>query len=158
MRKGHCICTGIGKSELKLLQCFRNIVCEGQWQRGKSWGWMELSAIEFFIMKILNTIYPILCLVFREIKKKISNTHSMLVKVLVAQLCLTLCSPMNYSPPGSSVPGILQARILEWVAILFSRGSSLSSDQTQVSCIDGSFFTTWATREALVPGKVEVIW
>ena len=44
---------------------------------------MELSAIEFFIMKILNTIYPILCLVFREIKKKISNTHSMLVKVLV---------------------------------------------------------------------------
>ena len=44
--------------------------------------------------------------------------------VLVAQLCQTLCDPMNYSLPGSSVHGILQARILEWVAISFSRGSS----------------------------------
>ena len=147
MRKGHSICTGIGKSELKLLQCFRNIVCEGQWQRGMSWGWMELSAIEFFIMKILNTIYPILCLVFREIKKKISNTHSMLVKVLVAQLCLTLCNPLDYSPPGSSVHGILQARILEWVAILFSSGSSWPRDWTQVSCTAGRFLTIWATKD-----------
>ena len=46
------------------------------------------------------------------------------VKVLSAQLCLTLCDPMDYSPPGSSVPGILQTRILEWVVILFSRGYS----------------------------------
>ena len=46
------------------------------------------------------------------------------VKVLVAQLCLTLCDPMNGSSPGFSVHGILQARILEWVAIPFSRGSS----------------------------------
>ena len=45
------------------------------------------------------------------------------VKVLVAQLCLTLCDPMDCSPPGSSVHGILQARILEWIAILFSPGS-----------------------------------
>ena len=43
--------------------------------------------------------------------------------VLVAQSCLILCDPMDYSPPGSSVHGILQAGILEWVAILFSRGS-----------------------------------
>ena len=46
------------------------------------------------------------------------------VKVLVAQSCLTLCDPRDYSPPSSSVHGILQARILEWVAIPFSRGSS----------------------------------
>ena len=46
------------------------------------------------------------------------------VKVLVAQLCSTLCNPMDCKPPGSSVPGILQAGILEWVAILFSKGSS----------------------------------
>ena len=46
------------------------------------------------------------------------------VKVLVAQSCLTLCDPIDCSPPGSSVRGILQARILEWVAIPFSRGSS----------------------------------
>ena len=54
---------------------------------------------------------------------------------------------MDYSPPRSSVHGILQARILEWVAISFSRGSSLPRDQTWVSCIAGSFFTSWATRE-----------
>ena len=47
---------------------------------------------------------------------------------LVAQLCPTRCDSMDYNPPGSSVHGILQARILEWVAILFSRGSSLSRD------------------------------
>ena len=46
------------------------------------------------------------------------------VEVLVAQLCPTLCDPMDYSPPGSSVSGILQARILEWVAVPFSRVSS----------------------------------
>ena len=44
------------------------------------------------------------------------------VEVLVAQLCLTLCNPMDYSPPGSSVQGILQVKILKWVAISFSRG------------------------------------
>ena len=49
----------------------------------------------------------------------------------------TLCDPMDCSLPGSSVHGILQARILEWVAIPFSRGSSQSRDQTQVSCIAG---------------------
>ena len=52
-----------------------------------------------------------------------------------AQSCLTLCDPMDCSPPGSSVHGISQARILEWVAISFFRGSSLSRDQTCVSCI-----------------------
>ena len=50
--------------------------------------------------------------------------QKVLVKVLVAQLCLTLCNPMDCSPPGSSVHGILQVRIVEWVAIPFSRGSS----------------------------------
>ena len=71
------------------------------------------------------------------------------VEVLVAQLCPTLCDSMDYSPPGSSVPGIFQARILEWVAIPFSRGSSCPRDQTQVSCIAGGFFTVRATRGAL---------
>ena len=69
-------------------------------------------------------------------------------KVLVTQLCLTFCDPMDCSPPGSSVHRILQARILECVAILFSRGSSPARDQTQVSHIAGRFFTLWATREA----------
>ena len=60
---------------------------------------------------------------------------------LVAQLGRTLCDPMNCSPPGSSVHGILQARILERVAIPFSRGSFQPRDWTQGSCIAGGFFT-----------------
>ena len=71
----------------------------------------------------------------------------MKMKVLVAQLCLTFCDSMDCSPPGSSVHGILQARILEWVAIPFSRGSSQPRDQIQVSCIGGRFFTIRDTRE-----------
>ena len=67
------------------------------------------------------------------------------VHVWVTQLCLTVCDPMDCSPPGSSVHGILQARVLEWIATSFSRGSSWSKDQTQVSCIAGGFFTIWAT-------------
>ena len=72
----------------------------------------------------------------------------MKVKVLVAQSCLSLCDPMDYSPTGSSVHGILQARILEWVAISFSRESSWSRDWTWLSCVAGRFFTIWGTREA----------
>ena len=60
--------------------------------------------------------------------------------VLIAQLCPTLCNPMDYNPPDSSVHGILQARILEWVAIPFSGGSSHLRDQTQVPCTAGRFF------------------
>ena len=71
-------------------------------------------------------------------------------KVKVVQLCPTFCDPMDCSPPDSSVHGILQARILECVAMPFSRGSSWPRDQTQVSCIAGRFFTIWATREAPV--------
>ena len=52
-----------------------------------------------------------------------------------AQSCQTLCNPMGCSLPGSSVHGVLQARILEWVAISFSRGPYWPRDQTQVSCI-----------------------
>ena len=61
-------------------------------------------------------------------------------------MCLTLCNPKDCGPPGSSVCGILQASVLEWVAIPFPRGSSQPRDWTQVSCITGIFFTIWATR------------
>ena len=66
----------------------------------------------------------------------------------VTQLCLTLFNPMDYSLPGSSVHGMFQARVLEWVAISFSRRSSWPRDWTLVSCIVGRHFTIWATREA----------
>ena len=65
----------------------------------------------------------------------------------VIQSCPTLCDPMDYSLTGSSVHGIFKARILEWVAISFSRGSSRPRDRTQVSRIAGRRFTVWATRE-----------
>ena len=67
------------------------------------------------------------------------------VKVKGAQSYPTLCNPMDYT-----VHGIHQARILEWVAFPFFRGSSQPRDRTQVSRIAGRFFTSWATREALI--------
>ena len=68
-------------------------------------------------------------------------------EVKVAQSCLTLCNPMDCSLPGSSVHGILQARILEWVAVPFFSGSSQPEGWIQVSRFAGEFFTVWATRE-----------
>ena len=62
------------------------------------------------------------------------------MKSEVAQTCPTLCDPVDCSPPGSSIHGILQARILEWVAIPSSRGSSQPRDRTQVSCTASRFF------------------
>ena len=65
-------------------------------------------------------------------------------------------TPVDCSLPGSSVHGVLQARILEWIAIPFSRGSFGPRDWTQVSCIVGRFFSDWATREAQ-PGDTTVL-
>ena len=74
------------------------------------------------------------------------------MKVKVTQLCPTLCDPMDYT-----VYGFLQARILEWAAVPFSKGSSQPRDWTQVSHIAGRFFTNWATREAQDVDKKESI-
>ena len=77
--------------------------------------------------------------------------HILLVKVLVVQLCPTLCDPMDYSPPGSSVHGLLQARTVEQVFVPSCRGSSLPRDRihiSYVSCMAGRFFTVSVTREA----------
>ena len=94
-----------------------------------------------------------------------SAQQRLLVKYLnrtgcrLTQSCLTLCDPMDCSPPGFSAHRILQARILEWVAMPSSRGSSPLGDQTHISWIADRFFTLWATREAysgLLRGKDEV--
>ena len=66
----------------------------------------------------------------------------------VTQSCPTLCDPMDYSLPGSSIHGILQARVLEWVAFSFSRRSSRPRDWSWISHIVGRCFDIWATREA----------
>ena len=76
-----------------------------------------------------------------EIKRYALTFMSIWMKV--ARLCLTLCDPMD-----CLVHGILQAKILEWVAFPFSRESSQPRNQTRVSCIAGGFFTNWAIREA----------
>ena len=79
------------------------------------------------------------------------NSHKVKVKSEseVAQSCLTLCDPMDCSLPGSSIRGIFQARVLDWVAISFSRRSSRPRDWTWVSLIVGRHFTVWTTRGVL---------
>ena len=81
--------------------------------------------------------------------RKLSPEGFQTMCVLVTQLCLTPCNTMDRILPGSSIHGILQARILEWVAISFSKGSFQPRDRTWVSCIAGRCFTAWATREAM---------
>ena len=78
--------------------------------------------------------------------------QSLWVKVLVVESCLALCDPMDCSPPGFSFRGILHARILEWVAMPSSRGSSQTRDRSCLGslaspALAGGFFTSWATRE-----------
>ena len=89
-----------------------------------------------------------LCMVsiFGLVHRTQSSTELTVKWSQVTQLCPTLCNPMDCSLPGSSVHGIFQARVLEWVAISFSRGSSWPRDWTRISCIAGRRFTVWATR------------
>ena len=77
-----------------------------------------------------------------------SSPGSICMHAKLLQSCLTICDPMECSRSNSSVHRILQARILEWVAMPSSRGSSQLRDQTQVSRIAGRFFTSWAARGA----------
>ena len=85
-------------------------------------------------------IIPQMCVLASGLYDKVKQRANM-VYVLDAQWCPTLCDPVDCSPPGFSVLEILQARILEWVAIPFSRGPFISKDCTLVSHIAGIFFT-----------------
>ena len=91
----------------------------------------NLTCSKFYVLKQVTVAIWLL---------KYPLNPSVCVLVLVAQSCPTLCDPRDSSPPGSSVHAILQARILEWVAIPFSRGSSQPRDQTRVFCIASRFF------------------
>ena len=91
----------------------------------------------------------ILCQRWKILVSLLQTLHRQtIISVLAIQSCLTLCDPMDYSPPDSSGHGISQARILEWVATSFSRASSQPRDRSWVSSIAVRFFTIWATREA----------
>ena len=110
--------------------------------------------VPLFLLEIVSGIFPCKQSGFAITKQDVgpplettwvAQIHWNEMKVI--QSCPTLCDPMDCSLPASSVHEILQARILEWVAIPFSKGSSWSKDWTWVSCIAGRFFTIWATKE-----------
>ena len=97
-------------------------------------------------MPLINKGY-----IFRSCKMpgwQLTSVHPQSILCLFAQLSVRpFGDPMDWSPSGSSVHEILQARIQEWVAIPFSSGISWSKDWTRISCTAGRFFTVWATRE-----------
>ena len=109
--------------------------------------WIRLSISIFFRFYINTLIYDI-CSSLSDLLQSVWPPLGPSMKVKVTQLCPALCNPIDYT-----VHGILQARILEWVAIPFSRASSQPRDRTQVSSITGGFFTSWATREAFFRGS-----
>ena len=100
-------------------------------------GYLTLIQSTWFITKYIKwyKVYYILKCERASTETKVSE---------VTQLCPTLCDPIDCSLPGSSIHGIFQARVPEWVAISFSRGSSQPRDRTQVSRIVGRCFTDWA--------------
>ena len=114
---------------------------------------MQQFRSSYMIYSYLHKFYLLATLIQLLNYTSISDMWIASPIVLVTQSCPILCDPMDCSPPDSSVHGILQARILEWVAIPFSRGSSWPRDWTQVSWITGRFFTIWATKEALLQQK-----
>ena len=101
--------------------------------------WLVIKWIEHLIFSFLRETW---C-------KKFPWKQNFSMCVLVPESWPTLCDPMDCSPPGSSVYGILQARILEWVAISFSRESFWPRDWTPVSCITGRFITVWAIGKSI---------
>ena len=96
----------------------------------------------------------------QTLKQQGPQLHKVKSLSLIAHSCPTLCNLMDCRPPVSSVHGILQTRIMDWVAIPFSRASSWHRDGTRVSCIAGRFSTIWATSTAVVknPPAMQETW
>ena len=129
----------------KIIYCAPTI-CQPLWQMLRQDP--SLSKLHIYIVSskslLINTLFTI------NIWSEILRTFEEVVCVCsVTQSCLTPCNCMYCSPPGSSVHGVFQIRILEWVTIPFSRGSSQPRDQILVSCIAGRLFKIWAMRETL---------
>ena len=125
-------CVGTGASPIKLAE-FSTWGQHTSVRKKALAKWFWINTIPFF------QAWPL-----RSLLNQGENSESISELMLVTQLCPTFCDPMDCNLPGSSVHGILQARILEWVAISFSRGSSLPGDCTQVSPIVGRSLTIWA--------------
>ena len=123
-----------------------------QWERHR----------EFWINQRQNAFYWQYTYIHTNIYKMNHTKDSLALhlsggRCSVIKLCLTLCDPMDWNPPGSSVHKISQARILEWVAISFSKGSSWPRDWTCVSCIGRRILHCWATREVHLSGYWAVV-
>ena len=117
-------------------------------------GWFPFEFLSYLLIfnDIDNFEKSIFSLIYLKVfdEKLLCDKHS---QCLVTQLCLTLCNPMDCIPAGSSVHGMSMARILEWVAISSSRGSSQPRDQTHVSCV----LHWWVGSLPLAsPGKPEL--
>ena len=136
---------------------------EGRRRRGRGWdGWMSLTTQPWvwansgrqwragklgMLQSMALQKSDMICWLNSNNIQPLCNFLFLWSEGEVAQSCLILCDPMDCSLPGSSIHGIFQARVLEWGAISFSRGSSSPKDQTRVSHIVGRHFTVWATRE-----------
>ena len=121
---------------------------------------MLIIRFHFFQFKI---IISKIRLFFVEVicfhKMAYADTHKLTsLCLLAAQSCLTLCDPVDCSPPGSSIHGILQARTLRWAAVSFSRGSFWSRNRIHVFCTGRWVFYCWATREALIIPNISTYW
>ena len=110
---------------------------DAQKERERADGWGQTTCVWFFLHHLLTACLSVLVYTMGTL---------LLFCCLVAKLCPSLCDPMDSSPPGSSVRGIFQARILEWVAISFSRGSSWPRDWTVVLLHPRWILYRWAIR------------
>ena len=113
----------------------RVLTLQDEKNHGDGWGWWLYNIIRPFNTTELYTCKWLMLVAQFSSVQSLSSVQ-------------LFCDPMDCSPPPSSVQRILQARILEWLAISYSRGFSQPRDPTQVSCMVGRFFTLWATRDS----------
>ena len=153
------ICSDFDAPQNKVSHCFHHFPLYLPWSGWDQmpWSWFSecwvLSQLfhSFLDHFCLNDYFAYFSFCGWEWSAKTSNLDCGCVCVFNAQSCPTLSAPIDCSPPGSSVHGILQTRIPEWVAMPFSRGSSWPRDQTCISCVSytaGRFLTIWVTGEA----------
>ena len=139
-----------------LLLCTSTLNLVNIWPVGPASSWLLhphqffYTCFFFFNWRIIALQYcASFCSTSTWINHRSPPSSCVYVFVLSLSHILLFCNPMNCSPPGSSVHGISQARIQEWVAISFSRRSSWLRDHTWVSCLAGGFFTTEPTGKSL---------
>ena len=130
-------------SKTKVENDSENIYSTGIAQQVKQIHFGDRSFSVSFVLNTLHVLVSTSCVKrshYNASRATVAISWGKWSEVKVTQSCPTLCDPMDYS-----VHGILQARILEWEAIPFSRGSSQPRDRSQVSCTAGGFFARWAT-------------